>query len=57
MWLSPLIGEVLHPQQNNTLVLGGAGFSDILFSPGFSVLIASSFYCGIILVIEKLNSN
>jgi hypothetical protein len=54
MWLSPLIGEILHsPNNNSGVVLGGNGFSDALFSMGFSVLVSSSVYCIINTIIEK----
>jgi hypothetical protein len=54
MWLYPLIGETLLQQKSNGLVLGGYGFSDILFAPGFSVLIASLIYCSFRIGFEKI---
>ena len=58
MWLSPLIGEMLHQQRDNiALVLGGNGFSDILFSAGFSVFASSSIYCTVLFALEKFESS
>ena len=54
LWLCPLIGETLLQQKSNGLVLGGYGFSDILFAPGFSVLAASLFYCSFRVVRKKI---
>lgn len=50
MWLSPLISEIVFP---HSLVLGGNGFSDILFSAGFCVLVSSLLYCSFRVILHR----